>query len=122
ADSFEYLAQSGFVLAQGPFGPVPLRLFLYGVGGFESSGEIGDDRARLIADGRKIRREKRFLRTAVAQERPGMVFQRNGLARENAVVDRLGRLPYLAPDFAPRSAAGTRTLRSRGRPMAPIVA
>jgi hypothetical protein len=25
-----------------------------------------------------------------------MVFQRNGLARENTVMDRLGRLPYLA--------------------------
>ena len=48
ADSFEYLAQSGFVLAQGPFGPVPLRLFLYGVGGLESSGKIGDDRARAV--------------------------------------------------------------------------
>jgi hypothetical protein len=50
-----------------------------------------------------------------------MVFQRNGLARENTVVDRLGRLPYLAPDFAPRSAEGTRMLRAHERPMDLIV-
>ena len=51
-----------------------------------------------------------------------MVFQRNGLARENAAVDRrFGRLPYLAPDFAPGSAEGTRMLRPHERPMDLIV-
>src|SRR4051794_23639478 len=48
AHPFEYLARSGFAVAQGLLGPIPFPPFLDGFGSLESNGEIGDDRARFI--------------------------------------------------------------------------